>query len=44
MAVSKRNTVNPASTIWRAVMEMTGQPPLMMSPEKQEAAIKQFCI
>jgi 6-phosphofructokinase 1 len=29
MAVSQRNAINPDGTTWRAVMESTGQPPLM---------------
>jgi len=29
MAVSQRNTINPDGTTWRAVLESTGQPPLM---------------
>ncbi|MCL1946325.1 MAG: ATP-dependent 6-phosphofructokinase [Chitinivibrionia bacterium] len=29
MAVSQRNVINPDGTTWRAVMESTGQPPLM---------------
>ena len=29
MAVSSRNVINPASAIWRAVMEITGQPAVM---------------
>jgi 6-phosphofructokinase 1 len=33
MAVKSRNTLPPNSTIWRAVLELTGQPPLM----KQDA-------
>jgi len=34
MAVSRRNTINPDGATWRAVMESTGQPPLMKNNVK----------
>ncbi|MGM0444712.1 MAG: ATP-dependent 6-phosphofructokinase [Fibrobacterota bacterium] len=30
MAVAKRNSINPDSSLWRGVLESTGQPPLML--------------
>ena len=42
MAVSRRNTINPDGATWRAVMEATGQPPLMKSSTRETREIKEI--
>jgi len=32
MSVSRRNTINPESSLWRDVIAATGQPKLMKNP------------
>jgi len=36
MAVSRRNVLSPTGMTWRAVMETTGQPPLMMDEPQDQ--------